>query len=114
VTWSAIRWQQHAIVGVAGLFFGLIALAPLVWPMVGLLGRPPAEWLRNIEVLQAAQPWILLVRSLGLSTAVVIGALLVGTPLGLLLGRTNIAGRRVLLVVHAFPMFLPPFLLALG
>lgn len=33
---------------------------------------------------------------------------------GIALARTDIVGRRFLLLVHGFPMFLPPFLLALG
>lgn len=69
---------------------------------------------RALRALAAPGTWTLLLRSLALSTAVAIVAGLLGTLLGLLLGRTDIAGRRVLLLVHAFPMFLPPFLLALG
>jgi iron(III) transport system permease protein len=34
--------------------------------------------------------------------------------MGILLARTEIVGRRLLLLAHSFPMFLPPFLLALG
>lgn len=108
------RWQQHAIVGAAGTFFCLLALAPLVWPLLGLFGREWGELLRALQVFESSRPWILLVRSLGLSSAVVVGTLLLGVPMGVLLGRTNVAGRRALLVVHAFPLFLPPFLLALG
>lgn len=114
MTRATKQWQQHAIIGGAGTFLALLALLPLAWPLVGLLGREPGEVLQGIEVFGSSRPWALLTRSLGLSGAVVIGALVIGTPMGLLLARTDLAGRRVLLFAHGFPMFLPPFLLALG
>ena len=114
MTGAAGRWQQHALIGGAGAVFAVLALAPLLWPLVELAGRRPGEILGGLEVFTSSRPWVLLTRSLALSGAVVGGALLLGTPMGLLLARTDIAGRRTLLFVHAFPMFLPPFLLALG
>jgi iron(III) transport system permease protein len=110
----ARQWQQHAIIGAAGACLVILALLPLAWPVVGLLGRESGGILQGIEVFASSRPWVLLARSLGLSGAVVIGALALGTPMGLLLARTDVAGRRVLLFAHGFPMFLPPFLLALG
>jgi iron(III) transport system permease protein len=62
----------------------------------------------------SSRPWILAVRSAGLSLAVTMVTLAVGIPLGVLVGRTDAAGRRVAGLLHALPMFLPPFLLALG
>jgi iron(III) transport system permease protein len=38
----------------------------------------------------------------------------VGVPLGLLLSRTNVRGRRLAFLLHVFPMLLPPLLLTLG
>lgn len=108
------RWQQHAIFGGAGAVFVVLALVPLLWPLIELVGREPGEILGSLEVFASSRPWVLLARSLALSGAVVCGALVLGTPMGLLLARTDIAGRRALLFAHAFPMFLPPFLLALG
>ena len=108
------QWQQHAIIGGAGVLFAVLALIPLLWPLIELVGRETGEILGSLEVFASSRPWVLLARSLALSGAVVCGALVLGTPMGLLLARTDIAGRRALLFVHAFPMFLPPFLLALG
>ena len=66
------------------------------------------------SVLLAPDVWRLLAGSVGLAAAVTMLATLLGVPLGVLLGRTDVGGRGWLLAVHAFPMFVPPFLVALG
>lgn len=111
---AARRWQQHTIIGGVGTIFVVLALLPLLWPLFGLLGRESGDILQSFHVFASSRPWVLLANSLGLSGAVVVGALALGTPMGLLLGRTDVVGRRVLLFAHGLPMFLPPFLLALG
>src|SRR5438445_388274 len=58
--------------------------------------------------------WLVLLRSCALAAAVTACALLLGVPLGLLLGRADIPGSSAALLLHALPMFVPPFLLALG
>jgi iron(III) transport system permease protein len=108
------RRQQPAIVGGVGLVFGAMALLPLLWPLAEFAERETAEILRSLDVFASSRPWVLLGRSLGLSAAVVAGALAVGIPMGLLLARTEVLGRRVLFIAHGFPMFLPPYLLVLG
>jgi len=108
------RAQQHAIIGFVGVLFLVLSLCPLLWPLIGLTEGTWEKNLRALEIFGSQRLWILLARSLGLSAAVVAGALSLGVPMGLLLGRTDVAGRRVLLFLHGFPMFLPPFLLALG
>ena len=50
----------------------------------------------DLAELARAQPWLLLVRSVGLAGAVTAVALLIGVPLGALLGRTDLPWRRVL------------------
>jgi iron(III) transport system permease protein len=58
--------------------------------------------------------WLLLLRSLALALSVTACAVLLGVPMGVLLGRSDMLGRRAALLLHVFPVFLPPFLLALG
>ena len=70
--------------------------------------------LSGLAPLASATPWLLLLRSCALAGAVTACALLLGVPLGMLLGRADIPGRRAALLLHALPAFLPPFLLALG
>lgn len=108
------RWQQPLIFASAAGLFSLLTLLPLLWPLLELAQHGLAALRESLEVLGTARPWALLVRSLALSLAVVAVAVLLGTPMGLFLARTDVWGRRVLLFVHAFPMFLPPFILALG
>jgi iron(III) transport system permease protein len=55
-----------------------------------------------------------MLRSFGIAGAVTVLTLLLGVPLGLLLTRTDVPGRKCALLLHAFPMFLPPFLVTLG
>src|SRR5262249_26883786 len=64
--------------------------------------------------LSTLRPWLLLIRSLVLAAAATGCAVAIGVPLGLLIARTDLPARRALWMLHAFPMFLPPFLLALG
>ena len=65
-------------------------------------------------ILLEPDVWLLLAGSVALATAVTMLATLLAVPLGVLLGRTDVGGRGWLLAVHAFPMFVPPFLVALG
>ena len=39
MTLAAKRWQQHTIVGGVGLIFVVLALLPLLWPLIELAGR---------------------------------------------------------------------------
>jgi len=104
------QWRPWTMVAAAGCLFAGIALAPLLWPFFGLLDTAGPAAASGIEASQ----WALLLRSLGLSLAVVIGALLLGIPAGLLLARGDIIGRQALWAIQVLPLFLPPFLLALG
>lgn len=114
MTFAKRQWQQHAIIGGVGALFLVLAFLPILWPIVGLVGGERGAIVRGLEVFGSSRPWVLLANSLGLSAAVVAGTLLVGTPMGILLARTDVMGRRLVLLAHGFPMFLPPFLLALG
>lgn len=50
--------------------------------------------------------------SLALATLVAGFAILIGVPLGLLLGKTDLPFRRVLTVLLSIPLLLPPYILA--
>jgi iron(III) transport system permease protein len=71
---------------------------------VGTLGR----------ILVSARTAMLLWNTVVLGTVVAVLAGLAGTALGVLLGRTDLPGRRLLLALLTFPLFLPPYSLALG
>lgn len=93
---------------------GVIVVVFCAAPLVRLLAELPIAGGSALAVLAETRPWMLLVRSLLLAGAVTVCAVLLGAPMGVLIARSDIPGRHVLWILHAFPMFLPPFLLALG
>lgn len=104
-----LRSEQGLALAAAGMVLGTAALLPLL----SLLGQA-ASSAQAAAVLATSRPWILLARSIGLASAVTALALLLGVPLGVLIARTNARGGRAAFALHAFPMFLPPLLVALG
>ncbi len=89
----------------------VVVLAAGAWPLATVAADLGSA---DLDVLFAARTWGLFGITLVRTLAVVAGTLVIGVPLGLLLGRTDVAGRRAALALHAFPAFVPPFLLALG
>ncbi len=85
----------------------LLPLALLGWELATASSNAPA-------LLSSGALWELFLRTLTRASAITVLAVALGLPLGFLLGRTDVIGRRLALAFHAFPMFLPPFLLALG
>ena len=58
------------------------------------------------------QQWIPMGRSLTLATLTAGCVTLIGVPLGLLLGKTDLPFRRTLAVLFSIPLLLPPYILA--
>ncbi len=114
------RAQASLVQGIAAAALAIACLLPLVTVAMTVFSQDTSQ-APNGTIAQAlhstlgqARLWVLLAKSLGLALASTAIALLLGVPLGALLGRTNVAGRRLAFLIHAFPLFLPPFLLALG
>jgi len=103
---AVVLWAPSAVLALAVLI-PVGALAGDLFAGGGALQR-----LRS--VLGEAQTWVLLGRSVGLAGGVTVIAVAIGIPFGVMLGRTDVPVRGWLLAVHAFPMFIPPFLVALG
>ena len=104
------RWQEPAaFFSAAALLLGVSAL-----PIASLLAEAAFGARSSVAVLSSASTWALFGRSLLLASAVTATALLLGVPLGFLLGKSDLPGRSVCWLLHGFPMFLPPFLPALG
>jgi iron(III) transport system permease protein len=104
------RHEGGLALGIASLILLVVAALPLLQVGVDFV-TSAGEVAR---VLSTTRPWQLLGSSLALSAAVTLLALVLGVPLGVLVARTDLPGRRVIWALHAFPMALPPFLLALG
>src|SRR5262249_52170025 len=101
------RAEEHIALALAAAVFCVVALLPLL----AVIGGAP---LSGLAPLLSGTPWFLLLRTCALAAAVTTCALALGVPLGILLGRADVPGRRAALLLHALPAFLPPFLLALG
>lgn len=108
---SPRRLEQPILLALAGGLLALLAAAPLVALTAELLSVDPSG---VGHLLSSGRPLELLGGSIALAAAVTAVSLAIGLPLGLLLGRTDVPGRAAALWLHAFPLFLPPFLLALG
>jgi len=106
------RAEAPAALTLAAACVVLASLVPLMMLGAELLSGDTFREIR--ATLGEARPWSLLMRSMGLSVAVTLGALVIGIPSGAVLGRTDVVGRRAAFLLHAFPVFLPPFLLAFG
>ncbi|WP_242393949.1 ABC transporter permease [Anaeromyxobacter oryzisoli] len=106
------RREEPLLLAVAGGVLVGLVLVPLV-SLGGQLARGEAL-VHAARTLSAPRTWSLLLASLGIAAAVTVAALAIGLPLGVLLGRTDVPLRRLALWLHAFPLSLPPFLIALG
>lgn len=84
--------------------------APLVWLGIVALG----DVSRAAPALISSGSGHLLLNTVRLGVAVAGLAGAVGTSLGLLLAKTDLTGRRTLMALLTFPLFLPPYVLALG
>ncbi len=109
----ALRRREEALLLVTA---GVVLAALVLLPLASLGGElAKGEALRHAaRALSASRTWGLFLSSLGVASAVTILSLAIGLPLGVLLGRSDVPLRRVALWLHAFPLFVPPFLLALG
>lgn len=104
------RNQQHLLLVAAAA----VVLVSCALPFARLLGEIFTTGGDAFGVWARARPWMLLARSLLLAGAVTICALPIGAAMGLLIARSDLRGRGALWLLHAFPFFVPPFLLALG
>jgi len=91
--------------------------------VVLIAGALPLAWLTIVALGDIASSGAGLISSrtavlfgntvrLGIVVAVLVGVL--GTTFGVLSTKTDLPGRRVLLALLTFPLFLPPYILALG
>ncbi len=106
------RVQAPAALAVAAGLLVLASVLPLAMLVAELFSAGAFAQLQ--ATLGTARPWTLFGQTAGLAALVTAGALAIGVPMGVLIGKTDVAGARAALLVHLFPVFVPPFLLALG
>ncbi len=85
---------------------GLIAVAFLVLPLIGLVVRAP--WRRLVTVLSRSDAVQALQLSLWTATLATAIALVIGVPLAWILARTSFPGQRLLRALVTLPLVLPP------
>src|SRR5262245_59065332 len=103
--WRPMPWLGLALlitIGAGGV--------PLLWLGMVALGGVG----RAVPALFSAGSGRLFLNTVRLGVAVAGLAGAVGTLLGLLLAKTDLIGRRAMLALLTFPLFLPPYVLALG
>jgi len=66
------------------------------------------------NLLSSRSEWVLLRHSLILSTLTALLATAVGTPLGILLAKTDLPFRRAFAVLFTVPLLVPPYILAVS
>lgn len=94
------------------LGFGLVPLIALFFSSLHVDGAWSLE--RYFAVWSSPRLWLLLGRSVSLAGISTAAAALIGIPLGILFGKTDLPGRRWFAVGFALPLLLPPYFLALG
>jgi molybdate transport system permease protein len=85
---------------------GLIAVAFLVLPLIGLVIRAP--WARMGAVLSRSDSFQALELSLWTASLATVISLVIGVPLAWLLARTVFPGQRLLRALVTLPLVLPP------
>ncbi len=65
-------------------------------------------------LLTSSREWVLLSHSFALSLSVALLTTIVGVPLGILFGKTNLPLRRFFAVAFTIPLLIPPYITAVG
>lgn len=111
LTRSAFQSRQISLTAGFALFL-VIGVAPVVWMVASTFaGAGPASLLSS---LMTGRQWQLLGHTVLLGALVVLCTTLVGTPLGLVLAKTDLPYKGLLYSILTVPLFLPPYLLALS
>jgi ABC-type Fe3+ transport system permease subunit len=94
-----------------------VVIATGLAPILVLVARSLAAELQtgfaySRVLFSSGRAWILATHSLALSSMTTLITLVVGVPLGILLGKSDLPFRRVLLIIFVVPLVIPPYVLA--
>jgi iron(III) transport system permease protein len=100
----------------AALLFVAVGLLPVLAMLAKTFYWEGSFGLTAFEALAASgqQLTVLMGHSLLLSLSVAVLAIMTGVPLGVLLGRTDLPLRKILALVLALPLLLPPYVIAVA
>ncbi len=65
-------------------------------------------------LFSSTRPWVLLGNSLIVSTLTTLATVLIGVPLGVLFGRTDLPLRRTFTAILTVPLLIPPYIFAVS
>jgi len=66
------------------------------------------------EIFSSGRAWVLLKNSFVLSSLVAFFCTVIGVPLGILFGKTNLPFRRTFAVLFSIPLLIPPYIVAIS
>src|SRR5437870_2864529 len=84
---------------------GAVLVVATVPPVLALLPDLALSRDAIAKLLSSPRAGVLLLASIRLASAVTLVSLLIGVPLGLIVGRCNVMAPRATWAVHTFPMF---------
>ncbi len=99
-----------SVAALALVVAGLVPVLTLLADSLFSFGKHGSPYLARFAV--SAQPWFLLGRSFAVSGLTTVIALLIGLPLGILLGRSDLVLSRLLTFLFAIPLAIPPYIIA--
>lgn len=106
---------RRLVLGSAAAVLVVAGLLPLVtMALHSVLADGHLSLAAYRAVLRTERGAALLAHSLALAAWTTAMTTAVGLPLGLLLGRTDLPGRRLLTLLFTVPLTLPPFIMAVG
>jgi iron(III) transport system permease protein len=108
--------QKRLTLVAATILLAMFGLLPVLTMVANSFFVDGVFSLKAYQALLASgkQQWVLMGHSLLLSSGVAFFATLVGVPLGVLLGKTDLPFRRTLTVLLAVPLLIPPYVTAVA
>ncbi len=112
---SSFKMKQKLFFAFVALIVFTIGLAPVLYMVAYSLFDEGRFTLEAYEqVFTSTSVYTLLIRSILLASTVSVISVAIGVLLGLILGKTNIHGKEILLPLFVLPLLIPPYLLAVS
>ncbi len=94
------------------LVIGLLPIMVMLIKSLYIDGKLSLEYYYSL--FSSRHAWSLFFNSLKLSTLTTFFALIVGIPLGILCGKTDLPGRKFFVILFAIPLLIPPYIMAVA
>lgn len=91
---------------------GVLPVLSMLWKSLFVDGHFGLDAWRGL--LASAHQWMLMRNSLALASLVTLFTFVLGVPLGILLGKTDLPARRFLTLLFTIPLLIPPYIVAVS